>query len=131
MKFFKKLFCPHLGRSLKSWHVCKNGKEIETDQICDFCGTIVHMRFDIDDKDMFEDICPESPKTKKRYFNKFKQWAYPECDHLNIALRFLLRKPEENKVAIEEIYFALRKVNGYFYDDVKEALIENFLYSFE
>lgn len=65
------------------------------------------------------------------HFNKFKQWAYPECDHLNIALRFLLKKPEENKVAIEEIYLALRKTGGYFYNDVKEALIENFSYSFE
>lgn len=59
-----------------------------------------------------------------------KKWTYPECDHLNIALRFLLRKPEENKAAIEEIYFALRKANGYFYDDVKEKLEEEFHYAF-
>lgn len=61
---------------------------------------------------------------------RFKKWAYPECDHLNIALRFLLQKPEENKAAIEEIYFALRKTNGYFYDDVKEKLKEEFHYVF-
>ena len=54
---------------------------------------------------------------------RFKKWAYPECDHLNIALRFLLQKPEE-------IYFALRKTNGYFYDDVKEKLKEEFHYVF-
>lgn len=53
-------------------------------------------------------------------------FAYPECDHLNIALRSLLKDPERNKSAIEEIYFALKKTNGYFYDDVKEALYENF-----
>lgn len=67
----------------------------------------------------------------KKIFQRFKKWAYPECDHLNIALRFLLKKPEENKLAIEEIYFALRKTNGYFYDDVKEALYENFKYVFK
>lgn len=64
-------------------------------------------------------------------FLRFKKWAYPECDHLNIALRFLLKNPEENKVAIEEIYFAIMKTSGYFYDDVKETLYENFKYSFD
>lgn len=59
---------------------------------------------------------------------RFKKWAYPECDHLNIALRFLLKKPEENKLAIEEIYFAIVKMNGYFYDDVKKALYKEFKY---
>ena len=67
----------------------------------------------------------------KKILQRFKKRAYPECDHLNIALRFLLKKPEENKLAIEEIYFALRKTNGYFYDDVKEALYENFKYVFK
>lgn len=66
-----------------------------------------------------------------KLLQRFKNWAYPECDHLNIALRFLLKKPEENKLAIEEIYFALRKTNGYFYDDVKKALYENFKYVFK
>lgn len=64
-------------------------------------------------------------------FRRFEQWGYPECDHLNIALRFLLKKPEENKLAIEEIYFAIGKTNGYFHDDVKEALKENFKYTFD
>lgn len=59
---------------------------------------------------------------------RFKKWAYPECDHLNIALRFLLKKPEENKLAIEEIYFAIVKTNGYFYDDVKKRLYKEFKY---
>lgn len=67
----------------------------------------------------------------KKISPMIKKWTYPECDHLNIALRFLLKKPEENKLAIEEIYFALRKTNGYFYDDVKEALYENFKYVFK
>lgn len=35
---------------------------------------------------------------------------------------------EENKLAIEEIYLAIYRTNGYFYDDVKEALKENFKY---
>jgi hypothetical protein len=65
-----------------------------------------------------------------KLLGQFKKWAYPECDHLNIALRFLLKKPEENKAAIEEIYFALVKTNGYFYDDVKEKLKEEFHYAF-
>lgn len=54
----------------------------------------------------------------KNIFKKYMQWAYPECEHLNIALRFLLKNPEQNKLAIEEIYFALMKTNGYFYEDV-------------
>lgn len=62
MKFFKKLFCPHLGRSLKSWHVSKNEKEIEAEYICDCCGKTLRMRFDIYDKEMFEDICPSGTK---------------------------------------------------------------------
>ena len=66
-----------------------------------------------------------------KLLKRFKKWAYPECDHLNVALRFLLKKPTENKLAIEEIYFAISKTNGYFYDDVKEALKENFKYAFD
>lgn len=66
-----------------------------------------------------------------KLIQKFKKWAYPECDHLNNALRFLIKKPEENRVAIEEIYFALQHTNGYFHDDVKKFLIENYCYSFD
>ena len=62
----------------------------------------------------------------REFFKRLKLWAYPECDHLNIALRFLLKNPEQNKIAIEEIYFALMKTNGYFYDDVAKSLYEEF-----
>lgn len=62
----------------------------------------------------------------KKFLKKFKKWAYPECDHLNIALRFLLKNPEQNKLAIEEIYFALMKTNGYFYEDASSALYKEF-----
>lgn len=65
------------------------------------------------------------------FLQRFKKWEYPECDHLNIALRFLLKNPEENKLAIEEIYFAIIKTNGYFYDDVKETLKKIFKYQFD
>lgn len=61
-----------------------------------------------------------------KFFQKLKKWSYPECDHLNIALRFLLKDPGRNKAAIEEIYFALIRTNGYFYDDVADSLYENF-----
>ena len=60
------------------------------------------------------------------FFQKLKKWGYPECEHLNIALRYLLKNPEQNKLAIEEIYFALMKTNGYFYEDVSSALYEEF-----
>ena len=62
----------------------------------------------------------------RNILKRFNKWAYPECDHLNIALRFLLKNPEQNKLAIEEIYFALMKTNGYFYKDVSSALYEEF-----
>lgn len=50
---------------------------------------------------------------------------YPACDHLNIALRKLLGSADENRVAIEEIVYAITKSNGYFCDDVKNALVKN------
>lgn len=65
-------------------------------------------------------------KIVDKFMARYKKWAYPECDHLNVALRFLLREPEKNKTAIEEIYCALMKTNGYFYNDVKKSLLENF-----
>ena len=61
-----------------------------------------------------------------KLFQKKKKWDYPECDHLNLALRYLLKNTEQNKYAIEEIYFALTKTNGYFYNDVAQLLYENF-----
>lgn len=62
----------------------------------------------------------------KNTLKKYMQWAYPECEHLNIALRFLLKNLEQNKLAIEEIYFALMKTNRYFYEDVSRVLYERF-----
>ena len=47
---------------------------------------------------------------------------YPACDHLNVALMLLLKKPEENRYAIEEICYAIVKAGGYFYDSVAEEL---------
>ena len=34
----------------------------------------------------------------------------------------LLKKPEENRFAIEEICYAITKADGYFYDSVAEQL---------
>ena len=50
---------------------------------------------------------------------------YPACDHLNCALRKLLGSADENRVAIEEIVYAITKSNGYIYDDVKDSLKKN------
>ena len=49
---------------------------------------------------------------------------YPACDHLNIALMKLLETTDENRVAIQEIMYAITKSNGYFYDCVKDALLK-------
>lgn len=53
-----------------------------------------------------------------------RKWGYPECDHLNIALRFLLEAPIPDERPIQEICHAIIRANGYFYDDVKEMLLE-------
>jgi hypothetical protein len=50
---------------------------------------------------------------------------YPACDHLNVALRYLLDSADKNRIPIEEIVYAIEKSNGYFYDDVKNALAQN------
>lgn len=47
---------------------------------------------------------------------------YPACDHLNVALGQLLKKPEENRVAIREICYAIKRADGYLYDSVAEEL---------
>ena len=47
---------------------------------------------------------------------------YPSCDHLNIALTFLLENPTDNLSAIDEILYAISKADGYLYDHVKEEL---------
>lgn len=57
---------------------------------------------------------------------KIKRFGYPECDHLNTALKFLFRKSKENASAIEEIYYTIIKINGYFYRDVAERLETEF-----
>ena len=49
---------------------------------------------------------------------------YPACDHLNIALMKLLENADKNRVAIEEILYAITKSSGYLYDQVKDALLE-------
>lgn len=48
--------------------------------------------------------------------------GYPSCDHLNIALNILLQNAEQNRVAIEEICWAIVKADGYFYEHVKGIL---------
>lgn len=49
---------------------------------------------------------------------------YPACDFLNSALRLLLKHPQENRAAIEEICRAISKANGYFYDYVHQKLAD-------
>lgn len=48
---------------------------------------------------------------------------YPACDHLNVALDYLLKNAEENRRAIEEICYAIVKAGGYFYAHVANALV--------
>lgn len=47
---------------------------------------------------------------------------YPPCDHLNQALNFLLVNPVENRVAIEEICYAIIKSGGYYFPHVTDEL---------
>lgn len=63
-----------------------------------------------------------------RFFKR--QWGYPECEHLNIALRRLLEAPFVDEYVVEEICFAIAKAGGYFRDDVKQMLIEENLWNF-
>jgi transcriptional/translational regulatory protein YebC/TACO1 len=64
-------------------------------------------------------------------FRKRKPYGeYPACDHLNVALRYLLDSADKNRIPIEEIVYAITKSNGYFYDDVKDALTKNNFYGF-
>jgi hypothetical protein len=54
----------------------------------------------------------EAQKRKKRLFHrKFARSIskYPACEHLNMALWYLLKKPEENRDAIGEIVYAIVK----------------------
>ena len=61
-----------------------------------------------------------------RLFRKHQPYGeYPACSHLNCALRKLLCSVDENRVAIEEIVYAITKAHGYIHDDVKDALTKN------
>ena len=57
---------------------------------------------------------------------RYKKWGYSECDYLNNALRVLLKEPQKNKFAIEEICWAIKKTNGYFYDDIASKLYDEY-----
>lgn len=50
---------------------------------------------------------------------------YPQCDHLNLAIGYLLEKPEENRLAIEEICWAILKADGYFFKHIADKLEQN------
>ncbi len=68
----------------------------------------------------------ETQKRKKRLFHrKFARSIsrYPACEHLNMALWYLLKKPEENLDAIGEIVYAIVKSGGYI-NDIHEKLLK-------
>ena len=51
-------------------------------------------------------------KTKKLIFEKNKKFGiYPCCDHLNVALRYLLKDRITNKSVIDEICQAIYKAD--------------------
>ena len=56
-------------------------------------------------------------KKKNAFFGR-----YPCCDHLNNALRFLLRDDKNVTYAIEEIYQAIVKADGYLHEDITEKV---------
>lgn len=69
----------------------------------------------------------EAQKRKKRLFHrKFARSIskYPACEHLNMALWYLLKKPEENRGAIGEIVYAIVKSGGYINDVHEKTLKE-------
>lgn len=49
---------------------------------------------------------------------------YPACEHLNMALWYLLKKPEENMEAISEIVYAILKSGGYINESLEKTLKE-------
>lgn len=51
--------------------------------------------------------------------------TYPACDHLNMALGYLLHDIDENHKAIEEICYAIIKADGYFYSHIASLLAVN------
>lgn len=69
----------------------------------------------------------EAQKRKKWLFHrKFAKSIsrYPSCEHLNMALWYLLKKPEENRDAIGEIVYAIVKSGGYINDVHEKSLRE-------
>ena len=60
-------------------------------------------------------------RKQRREENRFGE--YPSCDHLNCALAYMLKDPEENKRAIEEVCFAIVKARGYYYAHVANDLV--------
>lgn len=69
----------------------------------------------------------ETQKRKKRLFHRRFSRAiskYPACEHLNTALWYLLKKPEENRDAISEIVYAIVKSGGYIHDAYEKSLKE-------
>ena len=65
-------------------------------------------------------------KSRELIFKKNNKFGtYPCCDHLNVALRYLLKDRITNKSAIDEICQAIYKADGYFYEDVADELILN------
>lgn len=68
-------------------------------------------------------------KKIREYLNKvhtgMRLAYYPQCDHLNLAIEYLLEKPEENRLAIEEICYAILKANGYFFKHIADKLEQN------
>lgn len=51
--------------------------------------------------------------------------SYPACDHLNVALGYLLENADENRRPIEEICYAITKSGGYFYSHIASLLVVN------
>ncbi len=49
---------------------------------------------------------------------------YPACEHLNMALWYLIKKPEENREAISEIVYAILKSGGYINESLEKTLKE-------
>ena len=62
-------------------------------------------------------------KWLKCKYDESKLAIYPSCDHLNVALSYLLEDPEENRRAIEEICYAITKAGGYFYKHIANTLV--------
>ena len=69
----------------------------------------------------------ETRKRKKRLFHRQFESSiskYPACEHLNMALWYLLKNPEENRDAIGEIVYAILKSGGYINDVHGKSLKE-------